>query len=206
MPSVTITEYEHVNDLLPMVCAKCGNPAQVRVPRPIRFIGSDWAGVRAPALMFGLLFFPPLFCLIAYRYAEIIRVRVPMCETHMDDWGWRDRAMFRLLVPGWTLAVLLLYASGLAFLIQGDDQVASVCFLSPVVALVLTALVENLVVLRGAVRTAKTEDKKLDLRLSGVHPEFVAALAEERARDRVDNPERRVPASDLRQDYDDELA
>jgi len=205
MPKVTVTEYELVNDLLPMVCAKCGNPAEVRVPRPIRFIGSDWAGVRALALIFGLLFFPPLFCFIAYRYAEIIRVRIPMCESHMDDWGWRDRAMFRLLIPGWTLAVLLLYSFGLAFLILGDDQIAAVCFLSPVVALVLTALVENLVLLRGAVRTAKTEDKKLDVRLSSVHSEFVAALAEDRARDRVDNPERRVPTRDVREDFDDEV-
>jgi len=206
MPTVIVTEYEHVNDLLPMVCAKCGNRAEVHVSRPIRFLGSDWAGVRTPALIFGLLFFPPLFCLIAYRYAEIIRVRIPMCETHKDDWHWRDRVMFGLLIPGWTLTVLVLHAFGLAYLIQGDGDTAAVCFLSPVVVVVMTAVIENLIVLWGAVRTAKTADQKLDVRLSSVHPEFVAALAEDRARDRVDNPERRVPDGDLLRDYDDELA
>jgi hypothetical protein len=206
MPTVTVTEYEYVNDLLPMVCAKCGQPAEVRVPRPIRFIGGDGAGVQTAVLMIGLLFFPPFFCLIAYRYAEIIRVRIPMCETHTDDWYWRDRVTLGLLIPGWTLAVLVLHSFGLAYLIQDDGEIAAVCFLSPVIVMVMTALVENLVVLWGAVRMAKTEDKKLDVRLSGVHPEFVAALAEDRARDRVHNPERRVPDGDLRHDYDDEVA
>jgi hypothetical protein len=206
MPSVTVTEYELVNDLLPMVCAKCGAPAEVRVSRPIRFVEGEWAGARMAVLMVGLLFFPPLFCLIAYQYAEIIRVRIPMCETHKDDWKWRDRVMFGLVVPGWTIAVLILDAFGVMYLIQGNAEIAAVCFLSPVIVMVMTVLIETLVVLWGAVRTAKTADQKLEVRLSSVHPEFVAALAEDRARDRVDNPERRVPGSDMRQDYDDEVA
>src|SRR5262249_46583230 len=155
MPTVIVSECELVNDLLPMVCAKCGNRAEAHVSRPIRFLGGDWAGVRTAALMIGLLFFPPLFCLIAYRFAELIRVRIPMCEAHKDDWHWRDRVMFRLLIPGWTLAVLVLDAFGFAYLIQGDDQIAAVCFLSSVIVLVMTAVIENLIVLWGAVRTAK---------------------------------------------------
>jgi hypothetical protein len=204
MPTVTVTDYEYENDLLPMVCAKCGYPAEMRVSRPIRFIG-DGGGLAAAGVVFGLLFFPPLFLLIAYRSAEVIRVRVPMCETHKDDWKWRDRATFWLLIPAWTISVLVLDAFGVMYLVVGWDEEGIFCFLAAIGVLVIAVFLENVVVLYGAVRLAKP-DKKPDVRLSAVHPEFLASLAEDRARDRVDNPERRVPSSDMRQDYDDELA
>src|SRR5207247_2266125 len=134
----------------------------------------DWAGLRSAGLVLGLLLFPPLFCLIAYRYAEVIRVRVPMCETHKDDWNWRDRAMFGFLIPAWTIAVLALDAFAVMYLIKGNGNDAAICILSAIGVVVLTALVENLIVLYGAVRLAKAE-KKAEVRLSAVHPEFVAA-------------------------------
>ena len=63
--------------------------------------------------------------------------------------------------------------------------------------------VDQLFVARGEVgilRASPTE-----VRLTNVHPDFVNALIEDRARDRVDNPDRRALRGDLRDDYDDEL-
>jgi hypothetical protein len=44
-----------------------------------------------------------------------------------------------------------------------------------------------------------------NIRLVHVHQAFADALIHERARDRLDNPERRAPQGDMRVDYDDEL-
>ena len=37
MAKVTVTAYEYENDLLPMICGKCGEPAVVRVPRCVLY-------------------------------------------------------------------------------------------------------------------------------------------------------------------------
>jgi len=203
MPAVTVTAYEYENDLLPMVCGKCGRPAEVHVARPVRFF-EEREGLKTAALVGGLIFFPPLFLLIAYRYAEEIRVRVPMCETHQNDWRWRDRATYCFLMPTWTLTVLLLYGVCIMYLIKGDEENAAAAFIAVPAAIVVVALIENLVIHYGTVRLLK-EDKTTDVRLRGVHADFVAAIAEERARDRVDNPKRRpIRQRDMRDDFDDE--
>jgi hypothetical protein len=206
MARVNATDYECESDLLPPICAKCGAPAADRVPRTVRYLHDQQGALVAVlvfSLFFGLFFFPPVFLLIAAWYSQAIQVRVPMCADHQTDWDWRDRAMNLLVLPAWCAAVLAAEVCGLVLHAQGDPGGAAYFGVGPV-ALGLALLVENAVVLRGAVRLAKPD--KDHVRLSGVHEEFVAALLEERARDRVSNPDRRAPRGDVRDDYDDEAS
>jgi hypothetical protein len=204
MARVTLTPYEYENDLLPMVCAKCGQPADARVRRPIRFVGRHRRLLLETGIVLGLLFFPALFLWVAFSLGQVIWVRIPVCETHYDDWKWRDRATHWFLIPAWTLSVLVLYAISIVFLVKGDPNSASAVLSGVPIAIVPVVLIENLVVLFRAVRLTKSGTTN-EVRLSGVHEDFAAALIEDRARQRVDDPERRrSPQGDVRDDYDDE--
>jgi hypothetical protein len=205
MPRVNVTSYEYEQDLLPMVCAKCGRPAEDRVFRLIRHLDCDERGFLAGGVVLGLLAFPPLFFFIALRFSEKIRVRIPMCETHRGDWKWRDRAEKWFVFPVWVVGVFFLYAIGGMYMFKGDTENATASWACIPGAFFVLAFVENVIILFGAVRVTKPA-KQDGIRLAGVHEEFVAALTEDRARDRVDNPERRcVPRADMQDDFDDEL-
>jgi len=205
MPRVNVTTYEYEQDLLPMVCAKCGRPAEDRVLRQIRHLDCDRQGLLAAGVVIGLLAFPPLFFFVAFRLSEKIRVRIPMCETHRDDWKWRDLAEKWFVIPVWAVTVFVFYAIALMYAFKGDTGNAAAALVGVPGAFFVLAFVENVIILFGAVKVS-IPAKQNGIRLTGVHEDFVAALAEERARERVDNPERRyAPRMGVQDDYDDEL-
>ena len=205
MARTNVTTYETEHDLLPMVCAKCGRPAEDRVLRQIRHLDCDRQGLLAAGVVIGLLAFPPLFFFVAFRLSEKIRVRIPMCETHRDDWKWRDLAEKWFVIPVWAVTVFVFYAIALMYAFKGDTGNAAAALVGVPGAFFVLAFVENVIILFGAVKVS-IPAKQNGICLTGVHEDFVAALAEERARERVDNPERRyAPRMGVQDDYDDEL-
>jgi|SRR5262245_331057 len=202
MPQVTLTEYECEHDLHPAICAKCGMPASERVPRRVRYLSNDLGWLPVAALSSSLLLMPPVFLLLASRYGSAAWVRIAMCDDHRDDWRWRDRALYSFLIPTW--AIIGGASNALAFIAFLIGREGIFFFGATVLILVLALIVENVVIAYGSVKVFRSE-KPAGAKLSGVHPDFVAALAADRARDRVTNPDRRAAGSGMREDYDDEV-
>jgi hypothetical protein len=199
MARITVTDYECEHDLLPPLCAKCGAPAAERVPRTVRILDDKRAWV-AMVFLLGIVFFPPLVVFVILRVARASRVRVPICADHRDHWVWRDRAMTWGVIPAWAVVVLAVDAYAVFLAVHGRDGSPYLCV--GLAAVVVAVALENWVVGYGAVKVEQTQKDKV--KLAGVHETFVAALLEERARDRVANPDRRAPRGDERDDFDDE--
>jgi hypothetical protein len=199
MARITVTDYECEHDLLPPLCAKCGAPTAERAPRTVRMLDDKriWVAV---VFLFGLFFFPPLVVLVILRIARANQVRVPICPDHRNHWAWRDWAMSWVLIPGWAAVVLAAEAYGAFLQMEGRDGSAFFCVGLPALAVAL--VLENWAIGYGAVKVEQAHKDKV--KLVGVHETFVAALLEERARDRVANPDRRALRGDMRDDFDDE--
>jgi hypothetical protein len=125
-------------------------------------------------------------------------VRVPVCEAHRGHWAWRERVRRRVFWPAVfaaALAVQVLCLTGLvlhpAFYAHAAAGAVAVGF-----------FIDWLALGRGEVTIQRAGKDRVQL--NHVHPDFVAALVEDRARDRVDNPDRRALRGDLRDDFDDE--
>jgi hypothetical protein len=70
-------------------------------------------------------------------------------------------------------------------------------------AVVVVLILENAVIGYGAVKVVKVQPSD-SIRLNDVHPDFVAAVIEDRARSRVWDPDRRPAGRDVKDDFDDE--
>jgi hypothetical protein len=199
MPRVTVTAYELENELLPSVCATCGEPATDHVAPVVCEVDGWQGGVQVFGVLGGLFFFPPLL-FFTLRFARRIAVRVPVCTTHRDSYLRSERAEKRYLMPVWTAAAVLVDAWIVAEVCYGGPGMS--CCGS--IAVLLGILTAGTLLSRGRVRVTK-QPKKDIVYLDKVHPAFVAALAQDRARDRISNPDRRVGHGDVRDDYDDEV-
>jgi len=198
MPRVILTEYEVEHDLLPPLCIKCGKPATERFHRTVRFLDDPgrWGGLYVLTFLFTIYCLPPLL-LVLLRRARAFRVKIPFCPSHLNRFRRRERIALGILVPLWvtvSLAIDTVLAAALY------HQPGGTCMLAAGVATFIAA------VDRFAAWRARRRGQKRPLRfnLPFVHPAFVAALTEDRARDRIDNPDRRGGHGDVRDDYDDE--
>ncbi|HVK11586.1 MAG TPA: hypothetical protein VM597_22635 [Gemmataceae bacterium] len=197
MATVHVTTYEIERDRLPPVCVRCGAPADDRAVQSL-YVIDGWRGAfQLTGLLLGVVFFPPLIRIVT-RHVRTVSVRLPYCAPHYVEFDRRERLGERVF-PIWTRAALVADGLMIADLLTGPA--IGVCF-TPIVAS-LGAVVGLLVVSRR--RTAIDQWEKTGLRLSGVSEEFAAALLADRARDRVDNPDRRGDRGDIRDDYDDQL-
>jgi hypothetical protein len=101
------------------------------------------------------------------------------------------------LFPVWTAVVLLIDALAITeAALGGPGQAIAAVY----VALLQVGLVE-LFVSRDTVRVGQNRHKLITL--GNVHHAIVAALTEDRARDRVNTPARRAGFGDIRDDFDD---
>ena len=128
MAHVTLTDYEIDHDLLPRVCAQCGEPAPNRVKLAIRII-DGWRGAfQLLVLFFGLFCFPPIVVWVIRRHARTIWVRVPFCHKHRAERKQRVRLLSRKLLPLWTVAVLFLDLFAIVeMMVGGPGSGASRC-------------------------------------------------------------------------------
>lgn len=198
MARVQLTSYEVDNDLFPAVCARCGAPAADRVV-PTLYIVDGWRGVpQVLGIVFGLFFFP-LLVPFTLRFARKVQVRVPHCGPHADEYRRRERIEQTYLLPIWTVVAVVadvVVIVGLA--ITGEGFVCLASLLAVALGVIAAAAVA-----RRQVKITRVD--KIGIRLHDVHPTFVYALIDERARDRVSNPDRRGGHGDVRDDYDDEV-
>jgi hypothetical protein len=201
MAKATVTTYECDHDLVPMVCARCGVPATDRVPRPVPVPpGCGTAAWLFPLFLVVYLAVPAVLALLPWltqRYRRT-EVRIPFCAMDRSHWAWRDRFRLRVLWPivfVVSLAVQVLCLTGVilhpAFYAHSAAGVVVVGF-----------VIDGLVLGRGEVTVHRAGKEAFSL--NRVHPDFVAALIEDRARDRVDNPDRRALRGDMQDDFDDE--
>src|SRR5262245_59613935 len=197
MPRVDLAEYEVTHDLLPALCARCGESAAERVTHKAHIVEGPWALLQVFGLLAGLFLFPPLIRL-TIRYTRQVGVPVPLCAAHGDHFRSRERMENRYLFPAWTAAALIVDAIVVIALVSGLE--GCICY-SPCVIL-LACLAASAAISRGVVTV--TRPGKDGIRLSGIHEAFAAALMEDRARDRVSNPDRRGGHGDVRDDFDDE--
>jgi hypothetical protein len=197
MATVSLTRYEIETDLLPAVCARCGEPATDRRDLVLHILDGWKGGLLVAVLFIGLFFFPPLV-LWTLRRARETRVSVPLCAVDYQWFESRARIEKCYLMPFWTAVVLLNNVFIVTEVALGGPGV-SCC---TVVGVLMGALLASALIARG--RIGITGPPKRAVRLTGVHETFAAALAEDRARDRVSNPARRGGHGDLRDDYDDE--
>jgi hypothetical protein len=197
MAKVSLTTYEIENDLLPPVCARCGSPATDRRCLTLHVLDGWKGGLLVLVGFFGLFFFPPLV-VWTLRHAKQTRVPLPLCSA---DYRWfesREWAEKRYLFPIWTAMAMVMSVLFIVDVALGGPG-PSCC---GVVGVMMGAVFASAVIAWG--RIGITKSPKSDIRLTGVHEAFAAALAEDRARDRVSNPDRRGGHGDMRDDYDDE--
>lgn len=198
MAKVVLTEYECSQDLLPDLCARCGAPAAAKVGHGFRVL-SPWLGfLLGLPLLYSLFFLPPLAVLIMFRVGRHREVQVPLCPRHRAARMWRDRMRRRVVFPVWTVVVVSIDALLITEAVLGGPGRAVV---AAYFALVLVGFVEAFVISRETVAVGQNRHKSVTL--GKLHPAFVAALTEDRARDRVSNPARRGGGHDVRADYDD---
>jgi hypothetical protein len=199
MPRVRLTAYEVEHDLLPPLCVKCGEPATEHFVRTVRILDEPgkWCGFFAVGVVVSLMMLPPLFPLMLRR-SPTVRVRVPFCAPHRVRTVRRERLLLRVLVPLWIVYVLFLDTGLVVVLVAGPAW--------PFLLMLLLGLSLIAVGDAGAAWLARRRGKRPEptYNFPGVHPAFVAALLEDRARDRVSNPDRRGGRGDVRDDYDDE--
>jgi hypothetical protein len=197
MARATLSPYEYRRDLLPPVCVRCGEPATDRVPRTLRVPPDQLVWLWGLPVLASLVFCPPLFLFIAVLIGERLVVRLPACPDHVGDWVWRDRLTNFLLLPVWSLVAIAL---SVCIVLDPERMVlyAGLAVLAAVAAVCLDMFVIN----GGTVLPVAGE--KMDVQLRRVHPHFVLALADDRERDRREDPSRFHQFGDERDDYDDD--
>ncbi|WP_020475926.1 hypothetical protein [Zavarzinella formosa] len=172
MPKVTLTEYECRNDLLPMVCLKCGAIANTTVRRQF-----SWY----PSWVIWLAFLGLMIALVAgVIMTKRMVIESPMCDRHQGHWA--NRKLWTWLALGF-LAVLLIVGIELyseAHQQQDKDFFATLIWgggATLLVAWLAFALVLRIGMIKPKIITSQT------ITLLNIHPEFVRALKQERERD-----------------------
>lgn len=193
MPTVKLSRSECSRGLLPSVCMRCGAPADNRKSRtfswfpPIAYIG----------LIAGIL----PFAIIALVLTKRMSVSVPLCHEHRGHWSTRTTIT--------VVSLLALILMGVGFIVYTGNQppgpggdLSGIFCLGWVGALIIW-LILVAILQAGSIRATEITDRTV--KLTGVHDGFIAALEEDRERDRDDGRERRRRYNDVRDDYDDEL-
>ena len=195
MPAVRLTYYECEHGLLPPVCAAGGEPADTAV----RFLIPNRWFLYAVGVLSWVC--PPLLIAFVTYWSRRWPMRVPMCQRHRAEFRRFDRVFdwtYLVWVGGGYVGAIV----GLAVLPDRRWEEGFVLIAVGYCVLVLCWMVPVSLVQTRYVRT--TQATRRDIRLSGVHEEFVRAVREDRARD--PNPDRLAAYGDVRDDYDDERA
>jgi hypothetical protein len=192
MAKVRITREEAERGLLPPVCALTGVPTE-----DVKRKGFAWQpGWVSILILAGLL--PYLIVVLIMR--KTMTVGVPLVREKHGHWAWRT-----LVGLGCILASIALIVAGLALGGTSDRDpppAAGVCFAAGMIGF-LASLVVYIILNTGCIRPTEITDR--DITLVKVHPNFVAALEEERDRDEEQyRRERQQRRKDRRREEDEE--
>jgi hypothetical protein len=190
MARLKLSDYECRKGLMPGICMVCGEKAQIWKTK--RF---SWC---TPLAYLGLLAGLLPFLIIALILTKYMTVRVPLCLQHTGHWSKRT---FTIL--GTFLAVMLFGVIAVALMANqqpANDNVGWACL--GTVGLLFVWLVAAAIIQSSAIKASEITESSMTL--SKVHPNFVDAIREDRARDREERLARRRH-HDIRDDYDDEL-
>jgi len=193
MPSVTLSKYECTRGVLPRICMWCGEPAD-----EIKTKSFGWFHPLIYLTLF-IGFLP--FVIIALVLTKRMTVDAPFCHEHRGHWARRN-----LLVSGTLMMVLALGIGSIVYMSsqpvgQRDEITAFFCVAAAV--LLFAWLVLSMYVSLTAIRVTEITDRTMTL--AGVNEQFIAALEEDRDRDRADGRDRRRRYDDVRDDFDDEF-
>lgn len=188
MAQITLSRRECERDLLPSVCAVCGEPADARKRKTF-----SW---HTPLAYLGLLAGLLPFIIIALILTKRMTVHVPLCERHRSHWLWRS-----FVVVGGLLAI---FALGIGIFVyqanqQPPDDLGWLCI--GWVGLLIVWLFMAAIVQTTAIRAVEITDERI--RLTRIHQDFIHAIEEDRDRHRDERRERRREYNDVRDDYDD---
>jgi hypothetical protein len=192
---VYLTPYEIERRHLPPVCVRCGRPTSVSVERRVPLNGGPWTFCQVLGLMIGAFLFPPLF-LWVHRRLPAVHLRLPFCADDQVRYARQERLAVRILAPLWVAFSLAVTCYSVVAVWNGVNPAIGLAWAGVFIGAATFDAVE--------VWTGRRSRRTKGLPLAFVHPAFVAALLEDRARDRVSNPDRRGGPADVRADYDDE--
>jgi hypothetical protein len=99
MASVRLHCTEVKEGSLPLVCAKCGEPAESTVRKKFSWC-PPWV---LATILIGLLVWVVLSIIMTKR----MTVAVPLCERHKNHWSWRTWTILLTLVAGVALCIAI---------------------------------------------------------------------------------------------------
>jgi hypothetical protein len=174
MARIRLRRYEAREGDLPDVCMRCGADATTT-----RVKGFSWhPGWVNLLILAGLL----PWAIVAIVLTKRMRVRAPLCAHHRNHWLWRAWVIYGGLAAAVLLGigaiVLVAALSNQRGRGRGDDLAGLICV--SVAGVGLAWLVTAAVVQMTGIRPTEITDRSITL--TGVSPEFVDAVREERQR------------------------
>jgi len=175
MAEIKIYRDEAEDDILPEVCAQCGQPSTLTKDKTFRW-HPQWLAVLIILGGLGLI----IYAILALAMTKTMRIRVPLCEEHRNHWLWRMIVIiggFVILLAGFFVGMFA--ASNQGNQRAGDDLSGYVCMASTgfgLVWLIIAAILQN-----TAIRPKEITDRHIVL--AGVNENFKEAMLDERERE-----------------------
>jgi hypothetical protein len=187
MPAIWLDRDERRD--LPPVCMVCGVEATTTTRQTFRW--------HPPWVIVLILVSIPIWVIVALILTKTMTVHAPVCEEHRGYWRRRKLIAWLPVLSGVTL-----FGVGAAVMIgAGNDprlqDIGLYVMLGGALWFFVT-LIAAAIVLRGGVRATEITDD--EVRLAGVHPEFVDALRDRRREERDRERARRLERD---QEHDD---
>lgn len=198
MATVRLRRYEVEDELLPPVCLKCGDNADVKRRKKFSWYPS-WVNI---LILAGLI----PFAIVAMILTKYMTIQAPVCHAHKGHWTWRSLFIWLGL-----LGCIILGFAAIAALVALDrpgGQRGMANQLAPFVCLgslgvFVVWLIAAAIVQQTGIRPTEITDR--DITLTNVSADFVDALRDERERrdDDYDDRYRRRPRP-RRRDWEEE--
>jgi hypothetical protein len=156
MPTVTLSRYECSADLVPPVCALCGEPGTDRVPHTFSWRPS-WKEAAGPG---------------DWSAGRTATIRLPLCAEHVSHTRRKNRFVAFTVIP--VLALMAVAIAPIVGLQFGLERIESLVLGTGAMVLVLAWTGALHLFCRDRFQAVEITDRFVTLR--GVHGRFVAAV------------------------------